>query len=206
MISNAARVSAFGDDALGALDATAVAEALRSGAVSRVEVVDAAIARTQLVNPGSTGWPTRPSTGPAPARRPRPVTAGSSTGCRPSSRTTSRWRACRRWRVPTPGARARRRRTANSPAPTCRRVSSRSARRRCRNSASVPSPSTRVLAPCATLEHRPHRRCVVVGIRRVRRGGRRPDRACQRRRRFDSDSGVVQRAGRTQALARPAAP
>lgn len=55
MISNAARVSAFGDDALGALDATAVAEALRSGAVSRVEVVDAAIARTQLVNPRLNG-------------------------------------------------------------------------------------------------------------------------------------------------------
>lgn len=55
MITNPARVSAFSDDALGVLDATAVAEALRSGAVSRVEVVDAAIARTQMVNPRLNG-------------------------------------------------------------------------------------------------------------------------------------------------------
>jgi amidase len=48
-------VSAFGDDALSDLDATGVAEAIRSGAVSRVEVVDAAIVRTQKVNPALNG-------------------------------------------------------------------------------------------------------------------------------------------------------
>ncbi len=48
-------VSAFGGDALGELDATAVAEAIRSRAVSRVDVVEAAIARTQKVNPELNG-------------------------------------------------------------------------------------------------------------------------------------------------------
>jgi amidase len=39
-------VSAFDDDALGEFDATGVANAIRTGAVSRLEVVEAAIART----------------------------------------------------------------------------------------------------------------------------------------------------------------
>ena len=49
------RTTAFGDDALGDLDAVGVADAIRSGAVSRVEVVDAAIARTEKVNPALNG-------------------------------------------------------------------------------------------------------------------------------------------------------
>ncbi len=48
-------VSAFDDDALGEFDATGVAEAIGSGAVSRVNVVEAAIARTQKVNPQLNG-------------------------------------------------------------------------------------------------------------------------------------------------------
>src|SRR6186713_624938 len=48
-------VSAFDDDALGRLDAVGVTEAIRSGAVSRVEVVEAAIARTEKVNPQLNG-------------------------------------------------------------------------------------------------------------------------------------------------------
>ncbi len=48
-------VSAFDDDALGTLDATGLAEALTSGAVSRVEVVEAAIARTMKVDPALNG-------------------------------------------------------------------------------------------------------------------------------------------------------
>ncbi|MCV7423418.1 amidase [Mycobacterium yunnanensis] len=48
-------VSAFDDDALGRLDAVGLTKALASGAVSRVEVVDAAIARTQKVNPQLNG-------------------------------------------------------------------------------------------------------------------------------------------------------
>jgi amidase len=46
---------AFGDDALGDLDAIGVADALRAGSVSRADVVDAAIARTEAVNPALNG-------------------------------------------------------------------------------------------------------------------------------------------------------
>lgn len=45
------RVHAFGDDALGDLDAVALAEALRSGQLNRAEVLEAAIARAHAVNP-----------------------------------------------------------------------------------------------------------------------------------------------------------
>ncbi|MCW2552601.1 MAG: amiC 2 [Mycobacterium sp.] len=48
-------VSAFDDDALSELDATGLAAAIRSGTVSRVDVVEAAIARTQKVNPQLNG-------------------------------------------------------------------------------------------------------------------------------------------------------
>ncbi|MCV7179083.1 amidase [Mycolicibacterium sphagni] len=44
-------VHAFGDDALGALDAVALVDALRTGKVSRPELVEAAIVRTEKVNP-----------------------------------------------------------------------------------------------------------------------------------------------------------
>ncbi len=45
------RCHAFGDDALGDLDAVGLVEALRAGRVSAAELVDAAIARTEAVNP-----------------------------------------------------------------------------------------------------------------------------------------------------------
>ncbi|WIM88291.1 amidase [Candidatus Mycobacterium wuenschmannii] len=48
-------VHAFGDDALGHLDAVGVAEAINSGRVSRAEVVEAAIARTESVNASLNG-------------------------------------------------------------------------------------------------------------------------------------------------------
>jgi len=48
-------VSAFDDDALGELDAVGVAEALRSGAMSPTDATEAAIARTQKVNPQLNG-------------------------------------------------------------------------------------------------------------------------------------------------------
>lgn len=44
-------VNAFGDDALGDLDAVGMVEAMRTGRVSAGELVDAAIARTEAVNP-----------------------------------------------------------------------------------------------------------------------------------------------------------
>ncbi|SEH85837.1 amidase [Mycolicibacterium rutilum] len=49
------RISAFGDDALGDLDAVGLVEALRAGQVSRAELVEAAIARTEAVNPTLNG-------------------------------------------------------------------------------------------------------------------------------------------------------
>jgi amidase len=45
------QLHAFGDDALGELDAVGLAEAIRAGRVSRTEVVEAAIARTEAVDP-----------------------------------------------------------------------------------------------------------------------------------------------------------
>ena len=49
------RVHAFGDDALGDLDALGLSEAIRAGWVSRPEVIEAAIARTEAVNPALNG-------------------------------------------------------------------------------------------------------------------------------------------------------
>ncbi len=48
-------VHAFGDDALGDLDAVGLAEAIRAGRVSRAEVIEAAIARTEAVDPALNG-------------------------------------------------------------------------------------------------------------------------------------------------------
>ncbi len=49
------RISAFGDDALGAHDAVGLVDALRAGRVSAAELVEAAIARTEAVNPALNG-------------------------------------------------------------------------------------------------------------------------------------------------------
>src|SRR5208283_4441541 len=44
-----------GDDALGDLDAVGVADAMRAGRVGRAEVIEAAIARSEAVNPALNG-------------------------------------------------------------------------------------------------------------------------------------------------------
>ena len=49
------RIDAFADDALGDLDAVGLVAALSAGSVSAAEVVDAAIARTEKVNPALNG-------------------------------------------------------------------------------------------------------------------------------------------------------
>jgi amidase len=49
------RIHAFGDDALGELDAVGLVEKLRAGEVSPQELVEAAIARTEAVNPSLNG-------------------------------------------------------------------------------------------------------------------------------------------------------
>lgn len=46
---------AFSDDALGELDAVGLADAIKAGRVSRAEAVEAAIARTEAVNPALNG-------------------------------------------------------------------------------------------------------------------------------------------------------
>ena len=48
-------VHAFGDDALGDLDAIGLVDAIKSGRVGRAEVIEAAIARTEAVNPAVNG-------------------------------------------------------------------------------------------------------------------------------------------------------
>jgi amidase len=48
-------VHAFEDDALGELDAVALADAIKSGRLSRAEALEAAIARTEAVNPALNG-------------------------------------------------------------------------------------------------------------------------------------------------------
>ena len=50
-----ASVHAFGDDALSDLDAVGAVQALRRGAVSAAELAEAAIARTERVNPDLNG-------------------------------------------------------------------------------------------------------------------------------------------------------
>jgi amidase len=49
------RVHAFGDDALGDLDAVGLSAAIRADWVSRADVIEAAIARTEAVNPALNG-------------------------------------------------------------------------------------------------------------------------------------------------------
>jgi amidase len=49
------RVHAFGDDALGDYDAVGLAEAIQTGRVGRAEVIEAAIARTEAINPALNG-------------------------------------------------------------------------------------------------------------------------------------------------------
>ena len=48
-------IHAFGDDALGDLDAVGLVDAIQSGRVGRAEVVEAAIARTEAVNTALNG-------------------------------------------------------------------------------------------------------------------------------------------------------
>ena len=183
-------VHAFGADALGDLDAVALVDALRTGKVSRPELVEAAIARTQAVNPDLNGLAHEnfdQALAPAPTR----------TSGRAISRVPTFFKdnvdvegmpTCR---APTPGT-PNRRPTASSPGCSWRPASCRWARPRCRSSASVPRRNIRGSARCATLGHRLHRRRVVVGFGGVRRRRVVPI-ARERRRRVDPNSGRLQR-------------
>ena len=90
------RVHAFGDDALGHLDAVGLADAIRAGRVGRAEVVEAAIARTEAVNPALNGLAYEAFERARAAARPRRLAPASSAACRRSSRTTSTSPGCRR--------------------------------------------------------------------------------------------------------------
>ena len=201
-------VSAFDDDALGELDAVGVAEALRCGAMSPTDAVEAAIARTQKVNPQLNGLAyeafDRARDRAAATHRyggyfdgvPTFIKDNVAVAGMPTMEGTDAWKprpaGCqRRFRQGLSGDRPRRR----------------SARRRCRSSASARSAEHPRLGPVRNpVGHRPHRRGVVVGFGGVRGGGSGADRPCQRRRRLDPDPGLLQRAGRSEAVTRQAAP
>ena len=69
------RVHAFTDDALGTLDATGVAEAIRTGEISAAEATEAAIARVERVN-GELGAVQTPCFDRARAQAAQPLGAG----------------------------------------------------------------------------------------------------------------------------------
>ena len=196
-------VSAFGDDALGDLDAVGVVEAIAAGAVSVAELVEAAIARTEKVNPQLNGLAYEAfdrARARACARTPYggffdgvPTFVKDNVAVEgmPTMEGTDAWE-------PRPAARQRRLR----PRLPVDRAGRRSARPSCRSSASAPSAEHPRLGPGAqSVEHRLHRRRVVVGVGRLRGRRRGADRARQRRRRVDPDPRVVQRTGRPQAVA-----
>ena len=95
------RVHAFGDDALGDLDAVGLVARIQAREVSVAEVVEAAIARVERVDPQLNAV-AHAAFDRARARRRGTRAAASSPACRPSSRTTSTSRACRPSRAPTP--------------------------------------------------------------------------------------------------------
>ena len=83
------RIHAFGDDALGDLDAVGLVEELQAGEVSASELVEAAIARTEAVNPKLNGLAyeafDRARARAASPRRPPATRASPSRRCRRSS-------------------------------------------------------------------------------------------------------------------------
>ncbi len=183
-------VHAFGDDALGDHDAVGLVDALRAGRVSAAELVEAAIARTEAVNPTLNGLAYE-AFDRARQRAHAPVpTAATSTVSRRSSRTTSTSRACRPCRAPTRGTRGRCPPTARSRGcswPPGLIPLGKTQMSEFGFSASAEHP--RIGAGAQPVEPGLHRGCILIGFRRVRRRGCRADRARQRRRRIDPDSG-----------------
>ncbi len=198
-------VHAFGDDALGHLDAVGVAEAIKSGRVGRSEVVEAAIARTEAVNPGLNGLAYE-AFDRARAHAEAPPKTGLFSGVPtfvkdnvdvaglPTMRGTDAW-------PPRPAeadSDFARMYLATGMTPLGKTQMSEYRIQRLGR-----TPAARVGAQ--SMEHRPHRGCVVVGLRRVRRRRCGADRPRQRRRRLDPNSRVLQRTCRAEAVARPVA-
>ena len=198
-------VHAFGDDALGDLDAVGLIEAIRDRS-------------------GQAGPRSSRRRSPAPSRQPGPErlgVRGVRPRPRPGVRAPPRAGLLRR-RADVHQGQRRRRGTADDA--RHRRLAAAAGRSRRRLRPDVPGhradaagqdPDVGVRlqrlgrAPAARtgaqpVEHRPHRRRVVVGFRRLRRRRRGADRARQRRRRLDPHPGVLQRTRRAQAVAWPA--
>ncbi len=192
---------------MGDLDAVGLVEALSAGDVSASELVDAAIARTEAVNPTLNGLAyaasdraRRRAGGAAPLRRLLRRRT------RPSSRTTSTSRACPPCRAPMPGIRA--------PCPPTA-----IARATFLATGLIPLGKTQLseFGFSAAAEHPrigPVRNpwnpdhtagASSSGLGRIRRRRRGADRACQRWRRLDPYSGLLQRVGGIEADPRPVA-
>ena len=198
------RVHAFGDDALGDLDAVGLAEAIRAGWVSRRRGGRGRdrphrgrqSCAERLGVQGIRAGP-RDSAG-------RPTTAFSAESRR-SSRTTSTSPGSRRCGAPTRGCPRRRRRRRVHPGVSGHRadIAGQDA------DVGIRVQRGRRTSPAGSgaqpVGHRLHRRRLVVGIGCVRRRRGGADRARQRRRRLDPNSGRLQRACRAQAVARPVA-
>ena len=200
------RVHAFADDALAADDAVGLVARMRAGEVSAAEIVEAAVARAERVQPALNGLCV-PGVRPRPGRGPRPRGPASSPASPPSSRTTST----------SPGCRPSRARDACVPRPAKPTATSRG----CTSATGlVPLGQDPALGVRLQRQRRVPRRSVrsatrgtpttpsgasSAGSAAFVAAGRRPDRARQRRRRLDPDPRRRQRPGRAQAHPRPAA-
>ncbi len=135
------RVHAFTDDALGEDDAVGLVARLRAGQVSRREVVDAAVARTEELDPVLSAVAAERFE-QARQEAVRTTTAGSPASRR-SSRTTATWPGSRRSTAPAPSPPGRPPPTGTSPASSACSAPPSWARPASRSSASAPPPSPR---------------------------------------------------------------
>ena len=200
------RIHAFGDDALGDLDAVGLVEKLRAGEVSPHELVEAAIARTEAVNPTLNGLAFEAfdrARARAEARRPYGgyfdgvpsfIKDNVAVEGMPTMHGTDAWDPRP---MPSDGEFARVF-LATGLIPLGKTQMSEFG-----FSGVGRAPANR--AGPQPVESRPHRRCVVVGCGRIRRGRCGADRARQRWRRVDPHSRGVQRARRSEAVARATA-
>ncbi len=193
------RVHAFGDDALGEHDAVGLAAEIRAGRVSRREVVEAAIARTEKLDGVLHGLACRPV-----RRRRRRVRLAARGLLRRRAQLRQGQQRRRRPADPAglPGLGGRAggggRRLRPDVLPD--RHDRSSARPGSRSSGSARAPSSPVRRTRAQpVAHRPHLGRLLGRLGGVRRLGRGPDGARQRRRRLDPDPGRLLRPGRAQA-------
>ena len=199
-------VHAFGDDALGQLDAVGLIEAINSGRVGRTEVVEAAIARTEAVNPSLNGLAYE-AFDRARAQAEAPPRAGFFSGVptfikdnvdvagMPTMRGTDAWPP-RPAEADSDFARIY---LATGMTPLGKTQMSEYG-----FSASAEHPRLGAVRNPWNTDHTAG--ASSSGSGRVRRCWRGADCPCQRRRRLHSNSRVLQRTCRVEAVARPATP